>query len=167
MAKQSFAPVFPHWELFIKNTFMPILDMFKSNEHTTDVTKRFYKEDGIWYIDLPEFLEQGLGTRANLMMVGGADTLLDKLSNNGTEATIRFSNSGFRPTKEEVILIRTDLGYDETYLKNVGHAPVDGGAYYSVKSIDQNLCNHKLWLCPVTKYVFNGYYPPVIHVETI
>ena len=27
--------------------------------------KRFYKENGIWYIDLPEFLEQGLGTKAN------------------------------------------------------------------------------------------------------
>jgi hypothetical protein len=26
----------------------------------------FVKEDGIWYADLPQFLEQGLGTKANL-----------------------------------------------------------------------------------------------------
>jgi hypothetical protein len=32
----------------------------------------FVKEAGIWYSDLPEFLEAGLGTRANLMMVGVA-----------------------------------------------------------------------------------------------
>jgi hypothetical protein len=146
---------------------MPILDVFKSNEQTTDVTKRFYKEDGTWYIDLPEFLEQGFGTKANLMMVGGADTLLDKLSNNGTEATIRFSNRLFRSNMEDIVLTRTDLGYDEAYLKEVGHAPVDDGAYYSVKSNNRNLLNHKLWLCPVTKYVFDGYYPPVIYIEPL
>ena len=39
---------------------------------------RFYKENKIWYIDLPEFLEKGLGTKSNLMMVAGADTLLDQ-----------------------------------------------------------------------------------------
>ena len=47
------------------------------------IEKRFYKENGIWYIDLPEFIEQGLGTKANLMMVDGADTFLDFLSDNG------------------------------------------------------------------------------------
>jgi hypothetical protein len=31
----------------------------------------FIKEEGIWYADLPEFLNAGLGTRANLMMVEG------------------------------------------------------------------------------------------------
>ena len=37
----------------------------------------FVKDQGIWYADLPEFLEARLGTRANLMMVDGADTFLD------------------------------------------------------------------------------------------
>jgi len=32
----------------------------------------FVKEASIWYADLPEFLEAGLGTRTNLMMVDGA-----------------------------------------------------------------------------------------------
>jgi len=49
---------------------------------TTTVTQvlGFVKENKIWFADLPEFLEQGLGTKQNLMMVDGADTFLDKLS---------------------------------------------------------------------------------------
>ena len=39
---------------------------------------RFNKEDGKWYIDLPDWT----GTKGELQMVGGADTLLDHLSNN-------------------------------------------------------------------------------------
>ena len=37
------------------------------------MTHKFYKENSIWYIDLPEFLEEGMGSKANLMMVDGAD----------------------------------------------------------------------------------------------
>ena len=59
------------------------------------ITKRFYKENGMWYIDLPEYLEAGLGTKNNLLMVAGADTLLDILSNNGTEITIEFGDERF------------------------------------------------------------------------
>ena len=57
--------------------------------------KRFYKENEIWYIDLPEFLEQGLGSKANLMMVDGSDALLDILSKNGTEVSVEFSQLPF------------------------------------------------------------------------
>ena len=39
----------------------------------------FNKEQGCWYIDLPNWE----GTKGELQMVGGADTLLDRLSNNG------------------------------------------------------------------------------------
>jgi hypothetical protein len=58
---------------------------------TKTITKRFYKEGKIWYIDLPEFLDEGLGTKANLIMVDGSDALLDILSKNGKEVTIEFS----------------------------------------------------------------------------
>jgi hypothetical protein len=44
---------------------------------TVTKTLSFYKEAGIWYADLPAFLEANLGTKANLMMVDGADTFLD------------------------------------------------------------------------------------------
>lgn len=41
---------------------------------------RFVNEVGLWYADLPEFLEQGLGTKNNLLMVDGSDTFLGLLS---------------------------------------------------------------------------------------
>ena len=60
---------------------------------TSSVTKTlsFYKEAGIWYADLPAFLEANLGTKANLMMVDGADTFLDLVSNNQGKATLKLS----------------------------------------------------------------------------
>ena len=39
----------------------------------------FYKDDSGWYIDFPEFIEQGLGTKGDLAMVSGADQMLDYL----------------------------------------------------------------------------------------
>lgn len=120
-------------------------------------THRFYKEQGIWYIDLPEFLEKGLGTKGNLMMVGGSDTFLDHLSGNTNEVTVTFSNTEFKDATYS--LKRTRLGHDEEYLNRVGHAQVDGGAYYIC-----NENNHELWLCPVTKYVFMADYPNQIYV---
>jgi hypothetical protein len=121
-------------------------------------THKFYKEDGIWYIDLPEFLELGLGTKANLMMVGGSDTYLDRLSNYTTEVTVSFSNVDFNGSTDT--LKRTKLGYDDIYLDSVGHAQVDGGAYYQ-STVD----GHELWLCPVTKYVFQANYPEYIFIK--
>ena len=137
-----------------------ILDLFKENETVIDRTDRFYKEDGVWYIDLPKFLEAGLGTKANLMMVAGADQLLDNLSGNKDEVTLRYSNHIFKGHQE--VIQRTNLGYDKDYLDSVGHAPVDGGAYYSA-----TYTNQSLWLCPVTKYVFDGYYPLVIYLQVV
>ncbi|SDA93252.1 hypothetical protein SAMN03080617_03691 [Algoriphagus alkaliphilus] len=54
-------------------------------------THRFYKENDKWYIDLPEFLEKGLGTQANLQMVGGSDEYLDAASQFTNEVTLTFS----------------------------------------------------------------------------
>jgi hypothetical protein len=42
----------------------------------------------------------------------------------------------------------------------VGHAQVDGGAYYQ-STVD----GHELWLCPVTKYVFQANYPEYIFIK--
>lgn len=44
---------------------------------TKTKTLGFYKENGLWYADLPEFLELGLGTKSNLLMVDGSDTFLE------------------------------------------------------------------------------------------
>jgi hypothetical protein len=123
-------------------------------------THTFYKENGIWYIDLPEFLESGLGTKSNLMMVGGSDIFLDRLSGHTSQVKVKFSKLPFPGSITQ--LNRTRLGHDESYLDSVGHAKVDGGAYYM--SLDFNL---EIWLCPVTKYVFQEDYPERIYLQKI
>ena len=132
------------------------------------VTKRFYKENGMWYIDLPEFLEAGLGTKNNLLMVAGADTLLDILSDNSTETTIEFGDEPF--IGHNVQLDLKEMGKDQTLLDAVGHAPVDYGAYYTAYNTQWLGYEFKIssvWLCPVTEYVFGGGYPERIYLRVV
>jgi hypothetical protein len=132
------------------------------------ITKRFYKENGMWYIDLPEYLEAGLGTKNNLLMVAGADTLLDILSNNGTEITIEFGDERFDGCN--VQLDFNEMGKDQALLDAIGHAPVDYGAYYSAYNTQWLGYEFKIssvWLCPVTQYVFGGGYPERIFLKHI
>lgn len=133
------------------------------------LTHIFYKENGIWYIDLPEFLNAGLGTKANLMMVAGADTFLDKISNNGNRVKVEI---GTDLVLEEMMhydyhLQRTNYGMDKELLDSVGHAPVDYGAYYDVTKLLSDEIDHRLWLCPVTEYVFGGGYPNEIYIRVV
>jgi len=125
------------------------------------MTNRFYKQSNTWYIDLPEFLEAGLGTQANLMMVDGADTFLDHLSRMGTEVWLQFSAKPFDTATH--LLVSDSYGMDEGLLNTVGHAPVSYGMYYTVPTMQ----GHRLWLCPVTEYVFQGGYPNRIWVEVV
>lgn len=140
----------------------------KSNYmQTTTVTKTlsFYKESGIWYADLPAFLEAGLGTKSNLMMVDGADTFLDYLSNETNKATLIISTETFEGYDAE--LNKMHIGMNKTLLDEIGHALVDYGAYYQVEQFRNNIINHQLWLCPVTEYVFEGGYPDKIFIKKI
>jgi len=123
--------------------------------------KKFYKENGLWYIDLPEFLEAGLGTRNNLLMVDGADTMLDILSNNSDKITLEFDNEPFQDYTHT--LNKRIIGMNKQLLDNIGHAPVTYGAYYTIEELN----NHQLWLCPVTEYVFQGDYPNNIYLRIV
>lgn len=126
----------------------------------TYMTHRFYKDkNGIWYIDLPAFLDAGLGTKANLMMVAGADTFLDKLSNDGDDVSIHIETEPY--AEQEYALTRIEFGLDKELLDAVGHAPVEYGAYYKASD------GHILWLCPVTEYVFDGSYPEDIYINVV
>ncbi len=132
------------------------------------VTKRFYKENGMWYIDLPEFLEAGLGTKNNLLMVAGADTIINILTDDGTEAVIEFGDERFDGCN--VQLDMNEMGKDQALLDAVGHAPVDYGAYYSAYNTQWLGYEFKLssvWLCPVTEYVFGGKYPERIYLRVV
>jgi hypothetical protein len=129
---------------------------------------RFYKETRIWYIDLPQFLEAGLGTKANLMMVDGADTLLNILSNDGTEINLEFDSMPFDGYNVKLDLLK--MGKDQALLSALGHAPVDYGAYYTAYNtqwLGYEFKISKVWLCPVTEYVFGGGYPENIYLKKV
>lgn len=128
----------------------------------TDRLLGFVKDGGLWYADLPEFLEAGLGDRNNLLMVAGSDTFLDMLSRNGSRIRLRISD---RPFPGHAISMDIEsIGLDRDLLEAVGHNPVDYGAYYQVTTLDGKPFSHRLWLCPVTEYVF-GRYPERIYAS--
>lgn len=123
------------------------------------VNKRFYKENELWYIDLPEFIEAGLGSKNNLLMVDGADRLLDILSNNTDSVQVEFGDEEFDGYTHT--LTKFIIGMNRKLLEDVGHAPVDYGAYYAVEELN----GMRIWLCPVTMYVFGGQYPNTIYLK--
>ena len=128
-------------------------------------TKRFYKENGLWYIDLPEFIEGGFGTKSNLLMVDGSDLMLDVLSNNTTEVVVQFSD--YETENPTAIMQKAESGFDQQVLDKVGHAPIEYGRYYnSTATVNNNVHSLKTWLCPVAEWVF-GYYPDTIWVKII
>ena len=49
----------------------------------------FIKESSGWYIDLPEYIEQG-GNKGDLAMVEGADTMLDIMSGGNPVITLEI-----------------------------------------------------------------------------
>ena len=126
----------------------------------------FYKETGMWYISLPEFINMGLGNKNNLLMVDGSDTFLDILSGYEPNTTPDSTKISLVLCDQEFLgcthrLTKIDNGLNQDLLNKVGHAPVDYGAYYMVEEIP----GHKLWLCPVTEYVFDGVYPEKIFLR--
>ena len=133
-----------------------LLNPFKTKPRS--MTHEFYKEKNTWYIYLPEFLDAGLGTIDNLMMVAGADTFLETLAQGKKRVKVFISLDDF--PERQFHLVKKGIGMDKAYLDSVGHPEVDYGAYYTVQ---EN--NHELWLCPVTEYVFGGGYPDQIYIS--
>ncbi len=113
-----------------------------------DMIQSFYKDNEGWFIDLPEFIEQGHGTKSNLAMVAGADTMLDKLSNESNYITLRIETYEFEGA--------------EGTLSKFGICPYGENYYFSGSGH-----YHRVWLCPVTKYVFGGRYPKKIFIKKV
>ena len=110
----------------------------QKNEKMKNYT--FNKENGSWYIDLPNWE----GTKAELQMVAGADTLLDKLSNQGTSVNVTMS-----------IEKKSPEGFQT--LRRIIQTPPNGCIYH--------LGIAPVWLCNVTKFVFDGIFPKKIHFK--
>ena len=136
-----------------------------TNQRAIATTLSFNKEDGIWYANIAEFLEQGLGTKTNLMMADGADTFLDFLSHLGCHISLKICTDPF--DGHEGVLLKESIGLNAALLDLVGHEPVSYGAYYNVAAFRGKPHQHRLWLCPVTEYVFGGSYPAHIYISSI
>ncbi len=108
---------------------------------------RFYKEiSGRWYADLPDWG----GSKADLEMVCGADTMLEIIAQDNDEVYLRLS-------LEEP----SELNNTLTKIKDT---PDIGGATYLMKEWYGFEYNLEIWLCDVTRFVF-GSLPEIIYIE--
>lgn len=104
-------------------------------------TKRFFKLNNRWYIDIPEYHELGYDFE-DLEMVCGADEMLDLLSHG----------------EEQVILTFSDIEIDNPKITLVKIEEDEFGAVYSFHK------EYNVWLCNVTKYFFNDF-PDKIYIR--
>jgi hypothetical protein len=112
-------------------------------------TYRFIKTGENWYIDLPEYLEQG-GSIGDLQMVEGADTMLDVMAENKDKVTLTIARELFQGADKLILTEKCD--------------PLIGGGYYLMKEYEGKQINQIMWLCQVTEFVF-GDIPPEIYIR--
>ena len=131
-----------------------------------EYTFRFYKDtDSRWYVDIPDFP----GTKAELEMVEGADTMLAVMSQGEDDVWLTMSDKYIKPTPMVKMLDGSEpdmskYNYPEpTMLTKIQDTPEIGGATYTFDKWNGIEYNYPIWLCEVTEYVF-GYLPEVIYV---
>lgn len=111
---------------------------------------RFYREEGeYWYADIPTWT----GRKSATQMVAGADTLLDKLSNNTDEVYLQFSDT---PIVDSDVLKKTKRSILSYF----------NGADYIVETLGGEEINLDVWLCNVTKHVM-GKFPKNIYFKVV
>jgi len=109
----------------------------------------FIKEGSDWFIDLPEYIEQG-GSKGDLQMVEGADKMLDYISGENNEVSLIIDRNFFTGSDELILIERCD--------------PVIGGGYYTLRTFEGKEIHQTMWLCAVTEYVF-GDLPEQIFIK--
>lgn len=114
-----------------------------------DANAHFYKESTGWYIDLPEFIAQG-GSKGDLQMVEGADTMLDLMAGEDTIVTLVIDEEFFEGADRLELTEKCD--------------PYIGGGYYLLRNWENRPVMKTMWLCAVTEYVF-GYLPEQIFIK--
>lgn len=101
---------------------------------------KFYKEtNGRWYVDLPEWP----GSKSDLEMVYGADTMLDYISEGEFDITLYVSEKEFENSnKLEYIRMADEM---------------ENGAFYKINKYNGIDFEQEIWLCDVLKFVFDGF----------
>lgn len=111
---------------------------------------RFYKEDdNRWYIDLPEWT----GSKSELEMVAGADTMLDYFAADKKEVWMYVSENEIKD------------GYTLEFIRYA--TEINNGALYKFYNYQEHIHSvtlFEVWLCDVTKFVF-GYFPKSIYMK--
>lgn len=111
----------------------------------------FTKENGTWYVDYPEWK----GSKANLSMVAGADTMLDALTKKNHIALRVIDSRCQVPGYEKDGFIELERVSKDMF-----------GSYYrcsdTIIGFNDKNKDSVLYLCPVTLSVL-GYYPKYIY----
>lgn len=110
---------------------------------------RFYKDiHARWYVDLPAWH----GSKADLEMVAGADTMLDYMAEGENEIWLNLSEDYFKNSNEITLTgLATDIG---------------NGAYYKLNKYRGIKLEQTLWLCNVALFVF-GKFPEKIFFKIV
>lgn len=98
-----------------------------------------------WYIDLPEYMDKGIGTKLNLRMVRGADDLLELLGQGKEKVSLHVDTKPFKNNLLKMKMYKHDAS-GGTYRTDLVEVP-------------------DVWLCNVTKYLFGGQHPWTIYVN--
>lgn len=135
---------------------------FKPREFLETQELSFIKQDGLWFADLPDYLEAG-GSFGECLMVSGADSLIDFLACGKDYITLIVSLSPIRDNNE--------LDYDVLLIKKANdveqHSDVGGASYQAIIPpwIDSAIQFTQCWLCSVSTFVFNGKHPDIIFIK--
>lgn len=140
-------PVFPAF----RHTLGDFHSLRRSDNFDNMQQHRFIKEGRDWYIDLPEFIAGG-GSKGDLQMVEGADTMLDLIAGNGRDVTLLIDREPFDGADKLILTERCD--------------PYVGGGYYNLPLFEGKEINQNMWLCAVTEFVF-GDLPGQIFIKRL
>lgn len=103
----------------------------------------FYKDySDRWFVNLPEWE----GEKDELEMVMGADTMLDIIAQGRDQVRLTLSTEPFE-------------NYD--YILTLKEEIYEGGTY----ELKGGNVGFDIWLCHVTKFVFDGIMPTVIYAK--
>jgi hypothetical protein len=102
---------------------------------------KFEREtSGRWYIVLPEWT----GMKEDLEMVSGADEMLDMIAKDDSSVELTLSVEPFN-------------GADVLVFEKFGPPQYEGGAYYQLDKYQGTSLDMIIWLCDVTKFVFDEF----------
>ncbi|MBD0374933.1 MAG: hypothetical protein M3342_11230 [Bacteroidota bacterium] len=113
-------------------------------------TYTFFREDGTWHIDAPEYIRRG-GNKADLHMIAGANALLNLMAGGKSRVTLTFDSKPFEDAESIELLQKCD--------------PFMDGGYYIMRKYNGREINFNMWLSDITKFVF-GTTPKWIFVRS-